>query len=192
MAFLMNSLTWDHRLTLRPFFVLTGRPWDGPMRPLPLNEGADNFFQKYLYMGVYPMCPYPANDHSIQPDSLVDGYYAAYGPLLRLLQGRTWVLKPHVIFIDNDLAKVNLFETPDGYVVPVVYGKAAVVRVTINESAIKHHSGSAAIYKVWYPGNQEATVLRPIRKDAMTSLNIPLHRGCAMLSVSADLAERNQ
>jgi len=147
------------------------------------NEGADNFFQKYLYMGVYPMCPYPANDHSIQPDSLVDGYYAAYGPLLRLLQGRTWVLKPHVISIDNDLAKVNLFETPDGYIVPVVYGKAAVVRVTINESAIKHHSGSTAIYKVWYPGNREATVLRPIRKDAMTSLNIPLHRGCAMLSV---------
>ena len=27
------------------------------------SEGADNFFQKYLYMGVYPMAPFPGNDH---------------------------------------------------------------------------------------------------------------------------------
>lgn len=147
------------------------------------NEGPDNFFQKYLYMGVFPMCPFPANDHSIMPDTLVDGYYIDYAPLLRLLRGRKWVLKPHVISVEHNLAKVNLFETPDGYVIPIVYGRADHVRVMIDEGKLNRPGLRAAIYKAWHPGKGNPPSLSPIRKGNMTYLDVPLVRGCAMVSI---------
>ncbi len=147
------------------------------------NEGPDNFFQKYLYMGVFPMCPYPANDHSILPDSLIDSWYRDYGPLLKLLYGRTWVLKPHVIAVDNDLAKVNAFETPGGYAIPVVYGKAEQVRVRIDEGKLNRKGQAAAEYTVWQPGKSKAIPVSPIRKGKLVYLDVPLVRGCAVVSV---------
>ena len=82
-------------------------------------------------MGVFPMCPFPGNDHSIMPDSLVDGYYIEYAPLLRLMRGREWVLKPHVITVEKDMARANLFSVPGGWVIPVVYGREDRVKVRI-------------------------------------------------------------
>ncbi|MDP4249230.1 MAG: hypothetical protein Q8918_03865 [Bacteroidota bacterium] len=147
------------------------------------KEGADNFFQKYLYMGVFPMCPYPANDHSIRPDSAVDNYYVEYAPLLRLLQGRTWVLKPHVVSVENNLAKVNIFETPEGYVIPVVYGKADRIRVVVDEAKMSLNGRAPGVYEAWYPGVQNARVLSPERKGNRIYLEIPMIRGCAMINV---------
>ena len=162
------------------------------------REGPDNFFQKYLYMGVFPMCPYPGNDHSIMPDTVVDRYYIDYAPLLRLLRGKKWVLKPHVIAIENDRAKVNLFETPAGYVIPVVYGKEGHVRVIINEAAVKLQDRGrtergdiarrggvpeAVVYAVWHPGENKPSILIPFKKGHLTYLDVPLSRGCAMVTV---------
>jgi len=166
-------------------FLSLGRPalgWTDAAATVK-KEGPDNFFQKYLYMGVFPMCPYPANDHSIRPDSVVDKYYIEYGPLLRLLQGRTWVLKPHVISVEDNLAKVNLFETPEGYVIPVVYGKADRIRVVVDEAKMSRRGRAAAVYEAWYPGVQNARVLSPERKGNLTYLEIPMIRGCAMVNV---------
>jgi hypothetical protein len=150
------------------------------------NEGSDNFFQKYLYMGVFPMCPYPGNDHSILPDAQVDGYYSDYGPLLRLLNGRKWVLKSHVIKTENNLAKVNLFEIQGGYVVPVVFGKTDHVRVIIDEGKINLHGQRASSYKAWHPGKDKTVLLSPVRKRNLTYLDVPLVRGCAMVSVTGN------
>ncbi|GAH82947.1 unnamed protein product, partial [marine sediment metagenome] len=43
---------------------------------------SDLFFQKYLYLGIYPMVPFPGNDHSILPNESIEKYYLDYGPLL--------------------------------------------------------------------------------------------------------------
>ena len=141
------------------------------------KEGADNFFQKYLYMGVFPMCPYPANDHSIMPDSLVDSYYREYAPLMHLMRGREWVLKPHVVVVLDNLAKANLFKTPEGYVIPVVYGKTKQVSVTI-KSGLK-----IGTCEVWYPGKSKGMPLQPTIKGDQVILEVPLERGCAMVSI---------
>ena len=72
--------------------------------------------------GVYPMAPFPANDHSLQPGAWVDKQYLDYGPLLAPLKGKQWVLEPHCVEVKNQEAKVNLFEVPGGWVVPVTFG----------------------------------------------------------------------
>ncbi len=40
-----------------------------------LNPDPDAYFQRHLHMGVYPMVPYPKNDHSITPDPEADAKY---------------------------------------------------------------------------------------------------------------------
>ena len=42
----------------------------------------DSFFQRHLYLGVYPTAPYPFNNHCITPDAKAERYYLDYGPLL--------------------------------------------------------------------------------------------------------------
>jgi hypothetical protein len=140
------------------------------------KEGADNFFQKYLYMGVFPMCPYPANDHSIGPDRLVDSYYMAYAPLMNQMRGREWVLTPHAVAVDNNLAKANLFRTAEGYVVPVVYGKEKQVRVVVRAS-------SMTTCEAWYPGKSKGVPLKAKVKGDQLILDVPLENGCAMVTI---------
>ena len=64
--------------------------WTAEVKNLK-KDGPDNFFQKYLYMGAFPMCPFPGNDHSIGPDAWADKQYLDYGPLMRMMKGREWV-----------------------------------------------------------------------------------------------------
>lgn len=74
------------------------------------NEGGDSFMQKHLYMGVFPMCPFPDNDHSIAPNPYVDKYYLDYGHLLNMMKGREWVLLPDLVNVPDNDAKANIFK----------------------------------------------------------------------------------
>ncbi|MFT3934446.1 MAG: hypothetical protein QM726_12565 [Chitinophagaceae bacterium] len=143
--------------------------------------GGDNFFQKYLYLGVFPMCPFPGNDHALQPDSSVDKLYLDYGPLMNQLKEKRWVLKVNVISVKDDKAKVNLFATKSGYAIPVVYGKEEHVTIVLQDKALL---AGNFVYKVYQPGISAPVTIKSKRVGATIELNVPLVRGAAMVSVS--------
>jgi hypothetical protein len=145
-----------------------------------LRPDPDAFFQRYLHMGVFPTAPFPGNDHSLLPGEWVDRQYLDYGPMLRLLKGKKWVLEPNCVTADGGVAKVNLFETPRGWVVPVTFGPGeGTISVTIR--GITGGNGMAA--EVVYPGTEKAVSLPVILSGNDVKLEVPLHRGCAMVRI---------
>jgi hypothetical protein len=164
-------------------FLCINKPamgWTADNSPIK-SEGADNFFQKYLYLGVYPMAPFPGNDHSIRPDEWTDRQYLDYGPLLALMRGKKWVLESHCIEVADNKAKANLFRVPGGYVIPVVFGKdAGEVTVTIRNVTGLEHVICTAIY----PGREEILSLRlKPEENGTLRIQVPLIRGCAMVKI---------
>jgi hypothetical protein len=153
--------------------------WTANNSPIK-SEGSDNFFQKYLYLGVYPMAPFPGNDHSIRPDEWTDQQYLDYGPLLSLMRGKKWVLEPHCIEVVDDMAKANLFKVPDGYIIPVVFGKSSKV-VTVDVHNIP--GLEKVICMATYPGREDVTTLKSSSESGSLLIQVPLARGCAMVKL---------
>jgi len=80
-----------------------------------------------------------------------------YGPLLDAMRGKKWVLTARCVESANPNVKVNLFQTPGGYALPVTFGgkmKSVTVRLR-NIPGLDKLSGKAL-----HPGN-EAGVLVP-------------------------------
>lgn len=75
----------------------------------------DSFFQRHLYLGVYPTAPYPFNHHCITPEPAADGFSMDYGPLLDATRGKRWVLTARCVNAVTPGLGVNLFEVPGGY-----------------------------------------------------------------------------
>ena len=153
--------------------------WTGG--PKELQPDPDAFFQGHLYMGVYPMVPFPSNDHSINPDPAAEKYYLDYGPLLDAMRGKTWVLQPHCVEVVEGKAKANLFAVPGGYVAPVVYGgKSPSVVVKL-----RNIPGLSAKTRcqVWLPGADKPQSVEASFSNGELSATVPLKRGCAMLQV---------
>jgi len=163
-------------------FLCINKPalgWTADNSPIK-SEGADNFFQKYLYLGVYPMAPFPGNDHSIRPDEWTDRQYLDYGPLLALMKGKKWVLESHCIEVAENKAKANLFRVPGGYVIPVVFGKDAgeVTVIVRNIPGLEH-----VICTAVYPGREGSLSLSLRLKPEELMIQVPLVRGCAMVKI---------
>jgi hypothetical protein len=153
--------------------------WTGDVSVIKEN-GPDNFFQKYLYMGAFPMCPFPGNDHSIKPDEWADEQYLDYGPLMKMMKGREWVLTENPVVVDGGIAKANLFKVPDGYIVPVVFGEkdTALVRV-----AVPFTDNNPKV-TVQYPGEKTASAIDHIEIiDGKLIMNVPLKRYCALIII---------
>ena len=126
------------------------------------------------------MCPFPGNDHSIQPDEWADQQYLDYGPLMQMMKGREWVLTDNPVVVEGGIAKANVFKVPDGYIVPVVFGETntATIRVAIpitsnNLKVIVQHPG----VKITSTINNEKV------KNGELVLTVPLKRGCAMVKI---------
>jgi hypothetical protein len=143
-----------------------------------LQPDPDLFFQKYLYMGVFPMAPFPGNDHSLRPDSAVDKYYLDYGPMLNALRGRRWVLQPHVVQTADDRAKVNIFSVDGGYILPVVFARNDTIKIFVKK--LPDMSSTA---RALYPGtnNWQPLALNEIRGKMV--IEAPTKRGCAMVRI---------
>lgn len=146
-----------------------------------MKSDPDAFFQKYLYLGVYPMAPFPENDHSLVPDAMTERAYLDYGSLLDAMRGKKWVLAPHACAVENAAAKANAFQVPGGYAVPVVFGGAKTsVRVVLRGlGAAGPNSSAAAIH----PGVEKPVPVRISRRDGVIALDVPLVRGCAMVRI---------
>lgn len=156
--------------------------WTGDSSPV-LNE-PDNYFQRHLYLGVYPTAPFPGNDHTLLPSEAVDKWYLDYGPLMDQMRGKKWVLEPHVITVEGN-AKANLFEVPGGYVAPVMLGgKTEVVQLIVRRPSKLKKWPAIPTIQAFYPGNdQPVTLARTIKGDRL-HLTVPLQRGCAMVRIT--------
>jgi len=88
-------------------------------------------------MGVFPMAPFPANDHSLRPGEWIDQLYLDYGPLLKQLKGKKWVLETHAIEVTDEAARANIFKTFEGYAIPVVFAENLnYVQVVLRKSVL--------------------------------------------------------
>ena len=165
------------------------------------GEISDFYFQRCLYLGVFPIAPYPGNNHCLAPSAegqeLVnlyasgnpatptpaaaaspEGISMAYGPLLTAMRGRKWVLSPHCVETATPGVKVNLFKVPDGYALPVTFAdKADAVMVRVrNISGLKNAKCEAI-----HPGIEKTVTLAGKFKDDVLELTVPVVRGCAMV-----------
>jgi hypothetical protein len=141
---------------------------------------ADAFFQRHLYMGVYPTAPYPGNNHCITPEPGAERQYLDYGPLMDAMRGRAWVLSAHCVGVAGEMAKANLFEVPGGWVAPVVLGGTnQTVELTL---AGVTGLGAVSSLQVLHPGEPAPVALQWGRKESSgLTVTVPLKRGCAML-----------
>ncbi len=145
-----------------------------------LNESQpDAYIQRHLHMGAYPMAPYPWNHHCTQPSKEADELFLAYGPLLDEMRGKKWVLTPHCV--ESDSAKVNLFEVPGGYAMPVTFaGNAGMATVRIRNVAglkkLKCH--------VIHPGIEGSKPLTGEYEEGTLTLTVPIVRNCAMVTLN--------
>jgi len=149
--------------------------WKEDFQPNP-----DLFFQKCLYLGIYPMAPFPGNDHSILPNKSIEKYYLDYGPLLNAMRGKKWVLRPHVIEVKDHLAKANIFKVPGGFIIPVVFGgEVSRAKVIIRNLPDTIESKIEAIH----PGSEKWISVNACRTDKSIEIDVPLQRGCAMVRI---------
>jgi hypothetical protein len=154
-----------------------------------LRQDPDAFFQRHLYLGIYPMAPFPENGtpvpwlHAIQPGAWAENQYRDYGPLLDANQGKRWVLKAHVITVKDELAMANLFEVAHGYAVPIVFGgrnaKATVV--------LRKFDGlpEQPLCEARHPGSDKWVPVTTVSTGSTIELDVPLVRGCAMVRVTS-------
>jgi hypothetical protein len=141
----------------------------------------DAFFQRHLYLGVYPTAPYPLNHHCITPEPEAERYYIDYGPLLDAMRGRTWVLAAGCAEAATPGVKVNLFRVPGGLVVPVTFGGAARTALV----RLRNVPGlEKARCDALQPGADAPVPVPAWRDDGTLALEVPLHRGCAMVRLT--------
>ena len=109
---------------------------------------ADVYFQRRLFMGVYPMAPIPASDHSISYDPVTASYYAQYGGLFAALQGKRFNLAPHAASVTEGNAVVNAFILQnDTLIYPV--GLATSQSVSLDFRSVP---ASVTSWEATYPG----------------------------------------
>lgn len=149
-------------------------------QPTFKTPGIDAFMQRHLYMGCFPTVPYPYNNHCIRPEPAADQLYLDYGPLLDVMRGKKWVLSPRCVETTTPGVKVNLFEVPGGYALPVTFGGAT-------ESATVKLRGLPSLDKLKteaiLPGIEQAQALQAHFKDGVLTITVPLKRGCAMVKL---------
>ncbi len=156
---------------------------DAPIPPAQV----DSYFQRLLYLGVFPMCPYPKNDHGLDwgsPETRRP--FTDYGPLLAAIRGREWVLKAHAWEIEDaqhktSPAKANLFSVPQGYAVPIVFGEDGEVVLKIT-GAVPNTPG--LMCDVLHPGVEDAQPLGAEWTGDVLVLRVPLRRGCGVVRIT--------
>ena len=144
-----------------------------------LQPDPDAYFQRHLYLGVFPTAPVPGNDHTILPGDFADKWYSDYAPILNEMRGRRWLLTAHSLQIEGS-AKANVFRVGIHYVIPVVFGGAdRSAKVTL-----QHVDNGTYRVEVLHPGNPQPAIFLAVDHHGTIALEIPLERGCAMVTVT--------
>merc|ERR1711966_325389 len=61
------------------------------------DANADEYFQRRLYMKVFPMAPFPQADHCVAPAPAAEAYYLLYGGMMNAIKGSKYLLKAHAV-----------------------------------------------------------------------------------------------
>jgi hypothetical protein len=154
-------------------------------KPEHLQPDQDSYLQSHLYLGVFPTAPVPGNDHTLVPSPAMDKLYIDYGHLFALLAGKKWVLQPHCLETKNSAANnnvaVNLFETPQGYIIPVCFAKEETEIVIRNVSDLTNANELKA--EAFYPAEEKPAEI-PVQKTGNEIiLHVPVKRNCAMIKL---------
>lgn len=152
---------------------------------IDLKPDPDAYFQRNLYLGANVTVPYPMNNHEVMPSgSEFDRHFVDYGPLFDAMQGRKWVLQPHVISADVPGAKTNLFEIPGGYLAYITFAGERDSAKLLLRGLPKLPSQSGFSVESIRPGEAEWTSLTAEQKPDNLSLDVTLTRGCAAVKLS--------
>lgn len=138
-----------------------------------LRYDPDGYYQRHLHMGVYPMAPFPGNDHSLRPSEFADRLARDYGPIFRLLEGKQWILAPNLVEIDDPSAHWNAFKTSCGILIPVTGATLSEVKLRVRLADI---SGSPVVY---HPGEHSPYPLLAESDGDEIVLKVPILRKCA-------------
>jgi hypothetical protein len=96
------------------------------------------------------------------------------------MRGKKWVLVPHCAETITPGVKVNLFEIPGGYAMPVTFGGTNLTA----EASVRNVKGlKSAKCEVIHPGEEKPVMLTPVFKDEVLALSVPLKRSCAMVKL---------
>jgi hypothetical protein len=146
-----------------------------------LSPDPDSYFQRHLYMGVYPTAPFPGNDHTITPSATADKWYLDYGPMLDVMRGKKWVLEPHILEVEGP-AKANIFQIPTGYAIPITFGgKAEFAMLKVRKPKGLRGWGKNPKAEALHPGSEDwVPVVASVHGNGL-HLKVPLQRGCAMV-----------
>jgi hypothetical protein len=147
---------------------------------------ADAFLQKFLYLGLFPMAPFPQNDHSLMPSPAADRIYLDYGPMFLAMRGRKWVLWPHPVSVQGSPAKVNMFEIPDGYLISVTFGGPDSDSVVTVRGVPGIAPGKKLRCQIIHPGESDWTASDVITRGNEVTLNVPVRRGCALVKLHSE------
>jgi len=140
----------------------------------------DHWMQKYLYLGVYPMAPYPEANHSLEASEWADNLFLDYGLIFKALRGKQWIFEPNVAKVENDAAKINVFKTENGVLVPIVLGKDKN-EVNVHLKLKKLLSDGKFKSYIAYPGDKKWSRFNGISKSNGEKVNIKLKRGAVFL-----------
>ena len=93
------------------------------------------------------------------------------------------MLLPHVVEVVGDKAKANLFETPEGYALPVSFGgKERTVKVVLR--GLPRPTGvKQFLVRVIHPGEDNWNTLSIMDIRDKMAVEMPLMRGCAMVKL---------
>lgn len=157
----------------------------------PNNSSADihSYFQWRLYLGVFPMAPFPGADHSIPRGGVQDAAYAMYGHLFRALQGRTWILdEPFPVRVVGGAAVMaNAFDVAGGAKVYPLVNAAPETNTTAVSTTVELNGlpQGAKTFEVAFPGAGGGWTPVDVPGGTASSVNVtvPLQNGMALLRV---------
>ncbi len=143
----------------------------------------DTFMQRFLYLGMFPVAPFPQNDHCILPSAAGEKIYSDYGPMFTAMRGRKWVLLPDAVRVDQGGCKANLFKVGSGYVMPVTFGGSATASTVTLQGLPELTTGKKFRCEIIRPGDEAWTTCSFRQKNSTVSTKVPLTRGCAMVRI---------
>jgi hypothetical protein len=172
-------------LNLTAFVTMRKTAIGWTAKPENFQPDQDSYLQSHLYLGVFPTAPVPGNDHTLRPSPEMDKLYIDYGHLFALLAGKKWVLQPYCVEAKrsdtNNKVAVNLFETPQGYVIPVCFAKENTEIVIRNVSELTNAKELKA--EAFYPAEEKPTEITVQKIGNELKLLVPVKRNCAMIKL---------
>ena len=145
----------------------------------------DAYFQTHLRMAVFPMAPFPMNDHAINPGADVEAQYLQYGKMFESIRNTSWVLDARPIRVSPPHVKANAFKGNGGFLYPLVLAGNGTNLATVRLRGLP--TSSSLAFSALHPGREGHWI--PVQSHSVRAgvvdAQVPLSRGCALLRVTA-------